>query len=140
MFQTFATYIAGTGGLSILDVVVGGQTARVRLDHALRYLVTSRLDPSHGLLWGGTTVDWGDVQAGAPQATSLAVGSRRAIDIYPNATFSLALRDFIAFSKSTVSTTAFWSRQRAALDASIGRWLWDAEAHKYRAHLYLGVF
>jgi hypothetical protein len=34
-------------------------------------LVSSRLDATYGLWWGGTTVDWDDVQAGAADATAL---------------------------------------------------------------------
>ena len=57
-------------GLPFLETVVDGVPVVGRLELALEWLVLKRLDAATGLLWGATTLDWGDVQPYAHLRTS----------------------------------------------------------------------
>jgi hypothetical protein len=50
----------------------------------------------HQLLWGGTTIDWGDVQPEDNPGIVLTNSSHPSIDIYDNAMMTLALKDYAA--------------------------------------------
>jgi hypothetical protein len=137
LVQAFWKYINLTGDQSILKVKIGDETAESRLDRALHYLMHNRFDLTHGLLWSGVTVDWGDVQAGAGQVTLLDKHSPRAIGIYNNAMLYVALRDFLTFPELDHATTSFWNSTLRTLNRTIRRWLWDSSRQQYRAHIYL---
>ena len=64
LVQATYKYIQKTADTSILTVVVNGKTVRERLELALEFLMRNRFSGQYGLLWGATTVDWGDVPAG----------------------------------------------------------------------------
>ena len=111
------------------------------LDHlalALDYVWTNKIASEFGLVWSGVTVDWGDVQAFSTNPIKLAPGDSRAIGIYANAMFSLAIGSFLELPGVSKATTALWRARRGVLDANIQPWLWDRSAQKYRAHIYLG--
>jgi len=55
-------YVAGTGETALLNRRVRGKTVLERLRLALDYVLTERFDDKLGLIWQGTTIDWGDVQ------------------------------------------------------------------------------
>ena len=132
--QAVATYVKLTGDRSILQERINGLTVLDRMDHAIRYVMTSRWDPRHGLVWSGVTVDWGDVQAGTSSPVVLGPKSRRADSIYANAMLSLALQ---AFETVPGADARHWIAVRTSLDRDIQHWLWDPASSKYRAHLYL---
>ena len=70
LVQAIARYIVHTGDASILSEVLvsdndpAERTIAQRLDMCLSYLgnTSGRTSAQYGLLWGGTRVDWGDVQ------------------------------------------------------------------------------
>ena len=89
-----ATYVRSTNDVAFLGADVNGTSVLERLEGALEWLVARRTDAATGLLWGGTTVDWGDVQVEAdiPDVRMLAPQSHPAIDPYDNALFARALQ------------------------------------------------
>ncbi len=62
LVQAVRRYVAITKDASILDEQVDGVAVRERLGPALEYVLAHRFDARHGLVWGATTTDWGDVQ------------------------------------------------------------------------------
>jgi hypothetical protein len=137
LVQAVAQYVTTTGDASILTTKVHGQSAIDHLALALDYVWTNKMASAYGLVWSGVTVDWGDVQAYSTNPIELKPGSR-AIGIYANAMFSLAIRSFLELPDVSKATTAMWTARRAVLDANIQRLLWEPAAQKYRAHIYLG--
>jgi hypothetical protein len=123
-----------TGDRPILQEQVGSLTMSQRLEAALRFLLANRWDVQHGLVWSAVTVDWGDVQAGSGNAVIFSPDSKRADGIYANAMLHQAVGDYLTLPGVDRS---YWTGQQAALDRNIRRWLWDDQAHKYRAHVYL---
>ena len=78
------------------------------------------------------------MQAFSTNPIKLAPGDSRAIGIYANAMFSIAIRSFLELPGVSKATTALWRTRREVLDAKIQHWLWDPSAQQYRAHIYLG--
>ena len=85
LVQAVSRYVKATGDAGFLSEVVDGRTVRDRLERALLYVLSERFDTEHGLVWGATTADWGDVQPEHSWGVELDANSHRAIDIYDNA-------------------------------------------------------
>ena len=62
LVQAVAKYVAITGYKAFLSEVVRGVPVIERLENALTFLYTQRFSARHGLVFGGTRADWGDVQ------------------------------------------------------------------------------
>lgn len=131
-------YVRATGDRSILTESIGGQSVLVRLEGALNYLMQYRYAPKYGLLYGATTVDWGDVQPETPWGVELDSTSHRAIDVYDNALFIQAIDAYLGLlpSKST-SRRQHWQAIRAQIRQNVRRHLWDVGQQKFRPHVYL---
>jgi hypothetical protein len=138
LVQAVATYVAETGDRAFLTTEVDGRSVLEHLQRALEYLWSDKMDGKYGLVWSGVTVDWGDVQAYSTAATKLSATSPRAMDIYTNAMFSIAIRSFLGLPGLSNSIVVTWSRRRATLDSDIHRWLWNQATEQYRPHLYVG--
>ena len=138
LIQAVCRYVRATRDRAFLDTIVNGQTVRERLDRAARYLLAHRWSKEHGLLWGATTVDWGDVQPEHDWGVELDASSHRSIDIYDNALFAAALQDAIevVFARDRAKA-AEWRRVRADLTSAIRKNLWDERRQKFIPHLYL---
>ena len=78
LVQAVRKYVSRTGDATILQERIQGGTVRERLGNALRYVLTERFDPAHGLVWGGTTADWGDVQPESPWGVEMDANSHKA--------------------------------------------------------------
>jgi hypothetical protein len=75
LVQAVRKYVSATGDRTILQERLAGVTVRERLGRALRYVLTERFDQEHGLVWGATTADWGDVQPESPWGVELDANS-----------------------------------------------------------------
>jgi hypothetical protein len=139
LVQAVYKYVKITGDRSVLSDLVHGQPVIEHLERALNYVMTSRFSAKYGLVWGGVTVDWGDVQAGEANPTQMGATSDRAIGIYENAMLSIALRDLALLPTLPSAAVRSWNARRTLLDQNIQRWLWEPSEGKYRAHLYLGA-
>jgi glycogen debranching enzyme len=137
LVQAIRKYVRVTGDRAILDERVAGQTVRERLRFALDYLLKERFDAKHGLIWGATTVDWGDVQPEHEWGVELDAQSHRAIDIYDNAMFLVAVEDYLALAPDDPADVKRWQKTRDEFRARVQEKLWDRQRQKYRPHLYL---
>lgn len=138
LVQAVCRYVRVTGDRALLEEEVNGQRVRDRLDRALRYVLKDRWSASHGLLWGATTADWGDVQPEHEWGVELDDSSHRAIDIYDNALFLVALQEAIEVVFAGDSgRAAEWRQVHASVRAAVRQHLWDERRQKFIPHLYL---
>ena len=137
LIQAVHKYIGTTGDISILSVIIHDRTVLDRLEYALEYLLNNRFSPEYGLLWGATTVDWGDVQPEHDWGVVLDENSHRAIDIYDNAMFVIALSNYLDMVKGDTEKVTRWNTVRENFRQNIRKHLWDNEKQKYKPHIYL---
>jgi len=132
-----ARYVAGTGDTAFLDEAIAGRTVRERLRLALEYVHRHRFAARYGLVWGATTIDWGDVQPEHPWGVELNSDSHPAIDVYDNALYLTAIDAFVQLPGTTGSDRATWSRLAESIRKNVRKHLWDAKRTKFRPHVYL---
>lgn len=134
LVQAVAKYIRATGDTAILQERINGSTVLSRLEDALYYLLSHRYSDKYGLLWGATTIDWGDVQPEHEWGVALDSTSHLCIDIYDNAMFIIAIKDFTSI---TTHNKEFWSVTCNEIAKNIRTHLWDDVRQKFIPHLYL---
>ncbi|MES2829206.1 MAG: hypothetical protein V4687_13670 [Bacteroidota bacterium] len=137
LVQAVAKYIKSTGDKSILKDTVAGITIQKHLEEAMQFLLKQRFDEKYGLIWGATTADWGDVQPEHEWGVEIDANTHKAIDIYDNAMFVIAINDFLGFATITQKENAYWTGVRNQLQKNIRKHLWDSKQQKYKAHIYL---
>lgn len=137
LVQAVCKYIDVTGDVAILDEKIGGKTVTRRLEDALNYIMKDRWSAKYGLVTGATTIDWGDVQPETGWGVAINQKTKWAIDIYDNAMFAIALRDFMHIRPKDYKTSRNWATVSANLKANVRKYLWDVKAQKYIPHLYL---
>ncbi len=136
LIQAVRKYIEATGDTTLLGEEVDGRTVRQRMGDALRFLLAERYDERYGLLWGATTADWGDVQPEHPWGVAFDESSHRAIDIYDQAMFLIAVNDYLAMTDDP-EEAAFWKERSASIRQNVRKYLWDEPRGKYIPHIYL---
>jgi arylsulfatase A-like enzyme len=142
LVQAVRKYVEVTGDQTLLGEIVDGKSVKERLAWALEYVHRHRFDSKHGLVWGATTVDWGDVQPEHEWGVELDEHSHRALDIYDNAMFLIALDDYLKLLESDpepTSSTRRWREIGKQLRDSVREHLWDSERRKFKPHVYLGA-
>ncbi|TDQ08130.1 glucosidase family protein [Pedobacter metabolipauper] len=137
LVQSIAKYIRNTGDRSILTDTVASVTVQKRLEQAMNFLLKKRFDEKHGLLWGATTVDWGDVQPEHNWGVEINEDTHRAIDIYDNAMFLIAINDYLSIADIPKKEREYWLSVHKNLEMNIRKFLWDPEHKKFRPHIYL---
>ena len=138
LVQAVCRYIRKTGDADILEEVVAGITVRQRLEMALQYPLEHRFSPEHGLIWGATTADWGDVQPEHPWGVEFDRSSHRAIDIYDNALLIAAIGDYLdVIVREDRVKSRSWAVIRDQLRKSVRMHLWDDVSRKFIPHVYL---
>ncbi|MBI2422751.1 MAG: hypothetical protein HYV27_07965 [Candidatus Hydrogenedentes bacterium] len=131
-------YVRATGDTGFLHSVVNGRTVAQRLEDALRFVRTVRFAEAYGLVWGGATADWGDVQPEHEWGVVLDENSHRAIDIYDNALYLTAIDAFLGTAPDLpAATRQEWTAFRAQVAANVRKHLWDTERKKFIPHVYL---
>lgn len=103
----------------------------------MEFLLTKRFDKKHGLLWGATTVDWGDVQPEHDWGVVLDSNSHLTIDIYDNAMFIIAINDFLEIAKLSAASEKYWKGVRTKITSNVRKHLWDKKNQKFIPHIYL---
>ena len=136
LVQAVRKYIAVTKDNSILTERIAGATVRERLGRALDYVLSERFDRTHGLVWGATTADWGDVQPESPWGVELDADSHRALDIYDNAMLVIALNDYLQILGDRAPEAPRWTAVRDELKRHIREQLWDVKRQKFVPHVY----
>jgi len=137
LVQAIHSYIRSTHDTSILGEIVDGQTLLCRLERALDFLLQRRFSEKYGLIYGATTIDWGDI---APEDAIGAVfneKTHRAIDVYDNAMFLIAIDNFLSFVDHDAVKIQKWRPVEQLIRANVRKHLWDATRQKFIPHLYL---
>ena len=138
LIQAIGKYVDATGDRSILQETIGGISVLTRMEMAMNYILKERWSPTHGLVTGATTVDWGDVQP-ETKAVGIVISEQTkwAIDVYDNAMFYMAINDIVRLAPSEFKAQRNWTSVAASLKSNIRTHLWDAKQNKYRPHIYL---
>eukprot|EP00656_Telonema_subtile_P031996 TRINITY_DN3506_c0_g2_i1.p1 TRINITY_DN3506_c0_g2~~TRINITY_DN3506_c0_g2_i1.p1 ORF type:complete len:444 (+),score=81.92 TRINITY_DN3506_c0_g2_i1:114-1445(+) len=130
-------YVTKSNDTAFLSLDVNGTTVLRRCERALQWLREHRTDASTGLLWGGTTLDWGDVQP-EPDVADVRLldpGSHPAIDVYDNAMFVLAVEGFIELSARLGQPSGNWTAVLQTTRNAIRTHLWSGSG--FIPHLYM---
>jgi len=138
LVQAVAQYVAATGDTAFLAERVNGRAVIDRLGDAINFLYSQRWSATHGLVWGGTRADWGDVQPEDVPGVDLSDASHPAISIYDNAMLALALRDMrvlAAAAGSGAAEQAAWAERGRALRVAVRTHLWTGT--QFVPHIYL---
>ncbi len=138
LVQAVRRYVTTTKDRALLREEVAGKTVLDRLELALEYLLNERFDSKHGLIWGATTADWGDVQPEHEWGVEFDASSHRAIDIYDNAMFVIAIGDFLQLLDQASPKITRWTKIRDETKQNIRKYLWDTSRQKFIPHIYLG--
>ncbi len=136
LIQIVGKYIRKTGDTSILREDVAGRTVLERMDDMVDYLMRERYSEQYGLLFGAMTADWGDVQPNDDFGCDMNELSSRAIDVYDNAMFLIAL-DYLQEMTDDASLLKKWNGIREQIAQHVRKHLWDAERKKFIPHLYI---
>lgn len=135
----FSQYVNSTGDIAVVTEEVDGTTVLARLEAALQWLINNRMSTaSFPLLYGGTTMDWGDVQpeAGLADERMLGSGSHLAMDVYDNALFVLAIQSYMhLLHVANATSPQNWAEHASAVAAGVQAQLWNGQ--QYRPHKYL---
>ncbi len=136
LVQCIHKYIRATGDSGILNEIIAGKNVIDRLEMALDFLLTERYDEKYGLIWGATTADWGDVQPEHDWGVVLDETSHKAIDVYDNAMFLIAVQNFIDMVDGQAKKQQ-WQKIYDQTKANTRKYLWDGKAQKFIPHIYL---
>jgi hypothetical protein len=98
-------------------------------------LLKYRVSDKYGLLIGATTVDWGDVQPEHEWGTYITEDTHWCIDIYDNAMFVMALKEYINFLDSQSKRRQKWTQILNNTQTNIRKHLWNGK--KFIPHIYL---
>jgi len=137
LVQACYKYVRKTGDNSLLTVVVKEKTVLRRMELALEHLLNERFSDEYGLIWGGTTVDWGDVQPEDSPGVHLNDLSHKAIDVYDNAMFLIAVDNYVDLAKDDKKAVARWKGIGKKTRKNVRKHLWDSKADKFIPHIYL---
>ena len=137
LVQAVYKYITVTHDETILDERVAGVAVRERLARAMQFVLTQRFDPKHGLIWGATTIDWGDIQPAGPVGSWLDANTHRALSIYDNAMLLVALNNYLKLPGVSRPEMRRWEKVRDELKDNIRNYLWDSKNRKFIPHVYL---
>ena len=137
LIQAIYKYVQKTGDVSVLTVTIDGRTVLERMELALEFLLKNRFSEKYGLLWGATTADWGDIQSESDPGLNLDEKTHKAIDIYDNAMFMVAVSDYLSFLKHDPRHFVRWHSIYAAVKKNSRNYLWDRKKNKFIPHLYL---
>lgn len=137
LIQAIAKYINITGDKSILNEQVAGLPVKKQMERAMDFLMKERFNEKYGLIWGATTADWGDVQPEQGWGVVIDENTHRAIDIYDNAMFLIAINDFIQVGDLNPAQITKWKGIYKSVRENINKYLWDDKAQKYIPHIYL---
>jgi len=136
LIQIVGKYIRKTGDTSILREDVAGRTVLERMDDMVDYLMRERYSEQYGLLFGAMTADWGDVQPNDDFGCDMNELSSRAIDVYDNAMFLIAL-DYLQEMTDDALLLKKWKGIREQIAQHVRKYLWDTEQKKFIPHLYI---
>jgi glycogen debranching enzyme len=133
LIQAVYKYVKVTKDAGFLSEIIDGKSVRDRMADAFQFLMAKRYVPEYGLIYGATTVDWGDVQPETPWGVKMDSSSHLAIDIYDNAMLVIALNDYLELFPQN----HYWKKVRRNIRKNIRKYLWVKKHHKFIPHIYL---
>jgi len=133
LIQAVYKYVEATKDREFLSEIIDGKSVQARLSDALQFLMNKRYSSKYGLIYGATTVDWGDVQPETPWGVVMDSASHPAIDIYDNAMLVIALNNYIELFPGKNQ----WIQVREKIRKNIRKYLWDEKRQKFIPHIYL---
>ena len=136
LIQIVGKYIRKTGDKSILQQDVAGRTVMNRMEGMVDYLLRERYNEEYGLLFGAMTADWGDVQPNDDFGCDFNELSSRAIDVYDNAMFIIAL-DYLKEMSEDEAAKTKWQNLRDKIAQNVCKHLWDDANKKFIPHIYI---
>ena len=134
LIQAVYKYVKASQDSAFLSSKVGNSNVRDKMEAALQFLMNERYNKEYGLIWGATTVDWGDVQPEHDWGVHLDENSHIALDIYDNAMFLIALDNYIELVPEKASQ---WQSIRDRIATNTMKHLWDGKNQKFIPHIYI---
>ena len=134
LVQAVYKYVTKTGDTDFLNEKIGAKTVAERLQWSMEFLLNHRWSNEHGLIWGATTADWGDVQHCHPWGVFITENTKYCLDIYDNAMLVIALNNLIEMIPDTKEK---WQPVRDKVAANTMKYLWDDANQKFIPHVYL---
>lgn len=135
LVQAVYKYIKATGDKYFLEERIGKLAVKERMEKSMEFLMNNRFSEKYGLLWGATTADWGDVQPEHEWGVYLTDDTHYAIDIYDNAMFIIALKNFLELVPEAAKE---WKPVLDSVSENAMQYLWDDKNKKFIPHIYLG--
>ena len=137
LIQAIRKYIESTGDTTILTEKIGDKIVLERMEDALNYILKERWSAQYGLVTGATTIDWGDVQPETGWGVAINDKTKWAIDIYDNAMYVIAIKDFLAVKPRNYKPSKDWNAVAVQVSKNVRKHLWIAKEQKYIPHIYL---
>jgi GH15 family glucan-1,4-alpha-glucosidase len=134
LVQAVYKYIQKTGDKDFLQEKIGEKSVLDRMELSMEFLLNHRWSKEHGMIWGATTSDWGDVQHCHPWGVYITEDTKYCIDIYDNAMFLIAISDLMELDASKKEK---WQTIHDELAKNTMKYLWDNQNQKFIPHVYL---
>lgn len=134
LVQAVYKYIQKTGDKDFLQEKIGEKSVLDRMEWSLEFLLHHRWSKEHGMIWGATTSDWGDVQHCHPWGVYITEDTKYCLDIYDNAMFLIAIADLMELDASKKQK---WQTIHDELAENTMKYLWDNQNQKFIPHVYL---
>jgi len=134
LVQAVYKYVIKTGDAGFLNEKIGDKTVAERLEWSMEFLLNHRWSKEHGLIWGATTTDWGDVQHSHPWGVFITEDTKFCLDIYDNAMLIIALDNMMEMVPATKNK---WDSIRKSIAENTMKYLWDEQNQKFIPHVYL---
>ncbi len=136
-----AAQVCGLVGRSWLTDKVGTRTVIERLEAALQYLLTDRLDERTGLIKSGHTIDWGDVDIEDADTRAIQVDERThwVAGIYSQSLFYGAAQALSRMFEGLgqKEKALFWSVRAESVRRNAVKGLWQDRKGFFRVHIHL---
>jgi GH15 family glucan-1,4-alpha-glucosidase len=134
LVQAVYKYVVKTGDKDFLNEKIGDKSIAERLEWSMEFLLNHRWSEEHGLIYGATTADWGDVQHCHPWGVYITEETKFCLDIYDNAMLLVALDMLMELVPATREK---WGPIRKQIAENTMKYLWDEQNQKFIPHLYL---
>ena len=134
LVQAVHKYVKKTGDTEFLNEMIGDKSVAERLEWSMEFLLNHRWSNEHGLIYGATTADWGDVQHCHPWGVFITEDTKFCLDIYDNAMLVIALDNMMEI---VPSTRVKWEALRNSIADNTMKYLWDEQNQKFIPHVYL---
>ena len=134
LIQAVYKYIQKSGDKEFLNEKIGDKTIADRMEWSMDFLLNHRWSKEHGMIWGATTSDWGDVQHCHPWGVYITEDTKYCVDIYDNAMFLIAIDNLMELDSSKKEK---WQSIRDGIAENTMKYLWDEQNQKFIPHVYL---